>query len=244
MSFLMPSTFPHDRFREFGRGAGKFFPAMLSSESYDDPLQKRLHFDRACFAVCYRYRACSEYNEAFKALLANAGESWREGYDQDHNYKIEQCLFQFYMNALSVFDTFGFCLYFVGRMVNCKHFSLVSKPDKITLNATSKEFGIAFPSLSITKCLAELLNDTEFRNIQKERNILTHRLAAMRCIRVYNKPESDGTQTNMRDEILNVPGLGEEPKFDGNLIQHPFNEITRLLTTLLAASIEFVPECK
>lgn len=187
MNFIMPPSFPKDTFREFGRRAGEFFPAIQTNEYLDDPLQKRQHFDRALLAVCYRYRACSEYNDAFKALLVNTSELWREwAGDEEQNYKIEQCLYQFFMSGLSVFDSLGFCLYFVGSMICPKHFLNVRDPKCITLKDTCSKFTAAFTNVSITNHLAKLLNDTEFSKIKDIRNILAHRLTGRRNIAINN----------------------------------------------------------
>jgi hypothetical protein len=43
-----------------------------------------------------------------------------------------------------------------------------------------------------------------------------------------------------REEIWYIPGSNEELAFDENLIQRHFEEVTRLLTTLISASLEFV----
>jgi hypothetical protein len=76
--------------------ASSFFPEVLS-ENFGDPSEKHEHFQRAWLAVCYRYRACSEYNAAFKTLLTNASDLWREWTaDEEQNYEVEQCLYHFF----------------------------------------------------------------------------------------------------------------------------------------------------
>jgi hypothetical protein len=240
MNFSMPPTFPQDIFQEFGRRASELFPAILTDEDLDDPLQKRMHFERAWSAVRFRYRACSEYNEAFKALLVNGSDLWRAwSADEEQNYKMEQILYQFYMSALSVFDSLGFCLYFIGGMVSSKHFPNVRNPEHITLRATISAFTAAFPHASISNYLAGM-KDTEFSKIKKIRNILSHRLIGRRTIRENGSTHSDGTYTHTREEAWYIPGSDEKLIFDEELIQRPFDEATRLLITLISASLEFV----
>lgn len=250
MNLSMPSTFPHDIFQEFAKFAGNFFPDILSDENLCDPFQKRQHFERALLAVCYRYRACSEYNIAFKALFSNTSDLWREwGADEEQNYKVEQCLYHFFMNGLSVFESLGFCLYFVGSMIDPKHFPEVSSPRRIKLETTVSKFEAGFPNALITNNLRELLKNSMFTEIRAIRNILAHRLSGRRNIRSYGNIDSDGTYTHTRKEVWHIPVSNEELVFkelvfDEELIQRYFDEVTRLLTTLISASLEFVKSQK
>jgi hypothetical protein len=236
MNFSMPPTFPQNTFQEFVKRASTFFPTILSDEDLSDPVQERQHFERAWLAVRYRYRACSEYNEEYKALLANASDLWREwSADEEQNYKLEKSLYQFFISGLSVFESLGFCLYFVGSTVCTKHFSFVSNPKHITLAVTSKAFTDAFPHASITNHLAELSRDTEYRKIDAIRNILAHRLIGRRNVHVDITVHAD-----VRKEYWRVLGSDEELIFDEGLIQRHLDGITSLLTTLISASLEFV----
>jgi hypothetical protein len=241
MTFSMPSTFPHDTFQEFGKLASKLFPAVLSNENLDDPFQERQHFERAWLAVRYRYRACSEQNEAFKALLEHTTDLWREwGADEEQNYKLEQCLYHFFMNCLSVFDSLTFCLYFVGAMIDPKHFSHVSKPKNITLKTTINAFASAFPNAPITNHLRKLSEDPEFKRIDTIRNILAHRLTGRRNVHSSGATNADGTYTQTREDIWYIPGSNDKLEFSEKLIQHHLEEATQLLTTLVSVSLEFV----
>jgi len=55
----------------------------------------------------------------FKTLLADpSGEAWRDGFtDEEVRYRLERCIYLFFMSALSVFDSFAFGLYFLGHAV-------------------------------------------------------------------------------------------------------------------------------
>lgn len=193
-------------------------------------------------AVRYRYRACSERNEAFKTLFVNAmaNNLWREWSEGDeHHYKLEQCLYHFFMNGLSVFESLGFCLYFVGNMIDPKHFINICKPKKINLRGTSRTFGFAFPNAPITHHLGELLKNPEFITIEEIRNILAHRLSPWRTISSNGSTDPEGTYRYTREELWYIPGREEKLVFDEKLIQRRFDEITRLLTMLISASLEF-----
>ncbi len=241
MTFSMPSTFPQDTFQEFGKLASKLFPAVLSDENLNDQLQKQQHFERAWLAIRYRYRACSEQNEAFKALLQHTTDLWREwGADEEQNYRLEQCLYYFFMNCLSVFDSLAFCLYFVGAMIDAEHFSHVGKPKNITLKTTTNAFASAFPNAPITGHLRKLSEDSEFKRIKTVRNILAHRLTGRRNVHSSGTTDADGTYTQTREEIWYIPGSNEKLEFSEKLIQHHLEEANRLLTTLVSVSLEFV----
>lgn len=242
MNFSMPSTFPENTFQEFRKLAGKLFPPLLSDENLNDPQKQRMHFDKAWLAVLYRYRACSEHNEAFKNLFVNAmaNDLWREWSKGDeHHYKLEQCLYHFFMNALSVLESLGFCLYFFCGMVDPKNFAGVCNPKNITLKATRSAFEVAFPHASITHHLRELLKDPEFIKIEEIRNILAHRLTSWRTVISNGSTDPDGTYSYTREEFWHIPGLKEDLVFDEKLIQRHFDEVTRLVTTLISASLEF-----
>lgn len=243
MNFVMPSTFPEDAFKEFGKLARGFFPPILSDQNLEDSDQKLGHFQGAWLAVHYRYRACSELNEAFKTLFSNAMASdlWREWSEgEEHHYQLEQCIYHFFMNALSVFESLAFCLYFVGGMISKKHFTQIKNPRNITLKATISAFEDAFPQLSLTGHLRELSEDTDFGKVDEIRNILAHRLIGRRNVRSYGTTDSNGKYTQTREEVWHIPGSTEELVFDEELIQRHFDEVTRMSTTLISASIEFV----
>src|SRR5271155_2241903 len=135
----MPSVFPETEFHAFGQLAAKFFPTRMSDEALFDPQAKRLQFELSWQAVRYRYRSCAEFNDEFKALLANASEAWRAGLDDEElTYKLERCIYMFFMSGLSVFDSFAFCLYFLGHAMEPGAFPDVANPRNITRKATAK----------------------------------------------------------------------------------------------------------
>jgi len=245
MFINMPSSFPHDKFHEFGKHAAEFLPGLLSDQHLSDPLNRADHFYRAWMAVCYRYRTCTECNEEFKALHINAPDLWREcNSDEEHAYKLGRCLYTFFTNGLSVFESLGFCLYFVGGAIRPGDFPYMGKPKQITLKATSGAFTAAFPQTSITRGLVELPQKAEFNRIEEIRNILAHRLIGRRSVRSYGILNSDGTSTHTREDVLNLLGSDAEPSFDEELIQRHLDAITSLLTSLVEASLEFAKSNK
>jgi hypothetical protein len=235
MDITMPPSFPSDEFRAFGIVASAFFPKLHSEEDVNDPLARRRHFERSWQAVRYRYRGCAECNDEFKALLNNASEMWQGGWsDEELTYKLERCIYAFFMNGLSVFDSFGFCLYCLGGALRPAYFPHVATPIEITLKTTRKAFKNAFATAAITARLIELLPKPEFTQIKELRNILAHRLSGRRSVCAW----SDGT-THTREETWHVPGSTDDMPFSEDMLQHHLTEITDMLTELTSAAREF-----
>jgi hypothetical protein len=160
--------------------------------------------------------------------------------DEKVNYAVERCIYVFFVSGLSVFESFGFGLYFLGHCLKPDEFPHVSKPRRINLAATSKAFTVAFPCAAISRHLEELSSSPEFTTIDGIRNILAHRLSGKRNIRSWGTTHPDGTHTLTREEAWHLPGLDSELVFDDGLIQRHLDEITRLLTVLVLAALEFV----
>jgi hypothetical protein len=244
MSFVPPKDFPQELFQEFGTHASEFFPAALSDESLNDPQQRRHQFVGSWQAVRFRYRACSEANEEFKSLFQNASGLWREwNADEEHSYKMERCLYTFFTNGLSVFESFAFCLYFVGNAIKPQYFTLVNQPRKITLRSASEAFQAAFPHAEISNRLSALANDADLCRLDSIRNILSHRIAGMRSVRSYSVLELDGAVTGTREEAWHLHGT-DELRYDEEMIQRLLNGITSNLTTLVTAAVEVVRSTK
>lgn len=244
MDISMPSGFPEAEFRTFGLAAHAFFPDLVSDENLNDPLERRTQFDRAWQAVRYRYRLCAESSEEFRSLLANASESWRaDAGDEELTYKLERCIYVFFMSGLSVFESLGFCLYFLGGAMQPNGFPHVAKPKKITLDATSKAFAAAFPQSVITQRLVELSQSPEFTTLDAVRNKSAHRLSGRRNVRSSSALHRDGTyECTMREEEWYIPGSNEKLTFDEEMLQRHLGKITSLLSTLASASCEFAQQ--
>ncbi|MBI3698708.1 MAG: hypothetical protein HY238_28195 [Acidobacteria bacterium] len=241
MGIVMPPAFPGTEFRAFGIAASAFFPALNSDENLFDPLERRRHFDWSWQAVRYRYRLCAECNDEFKSLLANAGEDWLAGWgDEELTYKLERCIYYtFFLSGLSIFESFGFSLYFLGSALRPSDFPNVSKPKRITLEATSKALTTAFPQAAITHRLADLLQKPEFAEIDEFRNVLAHRVSGRRSVRAFGTTHPDGTTTRTREETWDVPGSTEKLIFHEEMVQRYLDEMTGMFTTLATAAREF-----
>lgn len=235
MFVKMPPDFPQAIFQEFARCSTARLPDLF----YDDQIGRRRQFDQSWMAVWYRYRTCWEYKEEFKGLLSDASDQWREWNDgEEQNYKLERSLYGFFMSALSVFDSFAFCLYFLGSAMRPAEFHLASEPKRVTLKETARAFSTAYPGAGITAELAALSEDEGFRKIQDVRNVLAHRLTGRRNIRVdFRKVGSSYTQT--RDEVWNLPGSGEGLTFDSEMVEGHMEKVTTTLSQLIESALAF-----
>jgi hypothetical protein len=238
MDFTMPATFPEADFRAFLLAASRFFPDIFGDDALFDPQEKKRHFDWSWQAVRYRYRTCAECSDEFKPLFNNASEAGWE--DEELEYKLERCIYLFFMSALSVFDSFGFCLYFLGGALRARDFPNVGTPRNITLAETRDSFAKVFPSEGISGTLRALLENPGFAAIKETRNVLAHRLSGRRSVRSSSTRNEDGIlTTNSHKETFHIPGLPEKLEFDKDMLQRQMREITDMLSTLAAAAREF-----
>jgi len=246
MNFTMPLTFPDSEFRAFGIAAGNFFPGLLSDEVLYDPQEKRRHFDLAWQAVRYRYRICSECNDEFRALLDNPSDAWQSGWgDEELTYKLERCIYVFFMGGLSVFDSFALCLYFLGNTIQPPAFADVANPRNITRSSTQKAMSAAFPQDAITGLLSALSQDTRFSTIDTLRNLLAHRISGRRSVRSSGTLNKDGTYTtDFHEETWHIPGTPGKLLFDKDMLQRHLADITDLLCSLATAARTFAESHK
>jgi hypothetical protein len=199
-------------------------------------LEKRRHFDWSWQAVRYRYRSSSECQDEFKALLASpSGQAWQDGFtDEEVVYRLERCIYMFFMSGLSVFESFAFGLYFLGNALRPSDFPDVATPRKITLKVTAKAFTTAFPSAAITGLLTGLPQNAALSEIDEIRNLLAHRLSGRRSRHSFG----DG-QTTWHEDTWHIPGAGTKLTFDEEFLQRHLDDITGLLTSLASAARAF-----
>ena len=236
----MPASFPMDEFRAFGLATREHFPATLSNEDMNDPLHRRTNFDCAWQAVRYRYRGAAEASDELRELLANPSALWLAAFgDVDFNYKLERCIYVFFLSAFSVFDSFAYCLYFLGHSLQPAAFPSVATPHQITQKRTAQSFKTTFPNEAITLALAGLAVDERFGQLDELRNILAHRLSGRRSIRASSTLEPDGTQTNWHEERWHIPGASESPTFDQEMLQRHLDNVAAMLRPLIATAWEF-----
>ncbi|MBV9266723.1 MAG: hypothetical protein JO061_11195 [Acidobacteriaceae bacterium] len=191
----------------------------------------------------YRYRSCAECNDKFRSLLVNPSEMWQAGWgDKELTYELERCIYVFFTSALSVFDSFTFCLFFFGNALEPAAFSQVSNPRAVTRLSTARAFNAVFPQASITALLASLSQepyDTRFKDVDLVRNLVGHRISGRRSVRSSSTIETDGTQTYWSEETWHLPGASSRLSFDDELLQRHLEDVSGLVKELSAAAREF-----
>ena len=191
-----------------------FFPKLLSDEDLNDPQEKLRHFQWAWQAVRYRYRLCYDSSEEFSALLINPNEAWSKiSIDEELSYRLERCIYVFFISGVSIFDSLTFCLYFFGSALRPANFRYVNEPKKITLKATISAFATSFGQANITERRRELSEHPEFTALEQWRNILAHRLAGRRSMRSSRTVLRDGTDESTWDERWYMPGPDQKLTF-------------------------------
>jgi hypothetical protein len=243
----MPTSFPADDFEKFGIAASDRFLPLMSEENHSDPQERRRQFDWSWRAVRLRYRTCVESSEEFKRLLSEeAGERFVAGMsDEELLYKLERCIYVFFMSGLSIFDSFAFCLYFYGNALDSATFPKVSNPHTITRSAAAGAFAAAFPQARITKLLQKLLPDdadARFNIIYTVRNLVGHRLSGRRSVRGLGTTHEDGRYSYRREDTWYIPGLTQQLVFNEKMLQDQLENIAGLLNPRVSAAREFAEQ--
>lgn len=239
----IPVSFPETDFHAYGVAASKSFLPLMSYENISDPQEKRRQFDWSWQAVRYRYRSCAEACEEFKSLLANQSPSWQNGWgDEELLYKLERCIYTFFIGGLSVFDSFAFSLYFYGNALQSAGFSKIANPRSITRAVTAMAFTAIFPQARITMLLQRLSADAGFSTIDTVRNLVGHRLSGRRSVRAWGTTHRDGSHTQRREETWHIPGLAQPLAFDQEMLQRQLDNVTGLLTELSSAARDFAEQ--
>jgi hypothetical protein len=118
---VMPPAFPSTEFRAFLQAASQFFPAPLSDKVLDDPQEKRKR-SGTLIGRGTRYATATAVAPSVKANSGRCSpmrvkHGGPDGVNEEFTYKLERCIYLFFMGALSVSDSFAFCRYFLGHAI-------------------------------------------------------------------------------------------------------------------------------
>jgi hypothetical protein len=166
---------------------------------------------------------------------------WQAGWgDEELTYKLERCIYIFFMSALSIYDSFALSLYFLGNAIQATAFPDVAAPRKITRASTYNAMNAAFPADPITGLLGNLPNDARFKAIDEIRNLLGHRISGRRSVYSSGTLQKDGSwTTDFHEETWHIPGATQKLVFDRELLQRHLDDITDLLSSLAGAARTF-----
>ena len=140
-------------------------------------------FAGAWNAVAYRFRGCTEYHQSYTESVRREGDAQA----QPERYFQERDLIGFFVTGLATIDSLFYGLFAIASMLDDKTFKIETDGQrrKISLNTdTLTLFSNAFPGAMITDALRDLQRDQDYQNWKTMRNILSHRSAPGRQIRV------------------------------------------------------------
>jgi hypothetical protein len=207
----MPAEFPSEDCEAFKERV------MLYQNDHPGTLGE---FTAAMLAVEYRFKAASEYDEAFTASVSMPGGDAPESIER---YRQERNLFGFFANGLSVIECACYAFYDVGKALQSSIFS--AELWEINPNLTKDAFQRAYGSERLTACLRTLVKSPVYKGWQRARNILVHRAAPGRVI-------SLGASRSTEWKIDGTP-------FDAEMTSSRMKWLTKTVQDLIAAARSF-----
>ncbi|MDP9456055.1 MAG: hypothetical protein M3Q60_09745 [Actinomycetota bacterium] len=134
----------------------------------------------AWIGVTYRYRSCTEHDEAFSKLVTEFGDNP----NPFEKYRQDQELFNFFVTGLSAIECTCYGLFAVGSLLNSSNFPLATEKDMSSVNPakTLEQFDKSFPKEGITAALHSMTSQPEYKSWKKVRNTLAHRISPGRMI--------------------------------------------------------------
>lgn len=179
----------------FGFDMPDDFPVHLLEAVHariSDPDEERRKTDEwrewagACNGVLYRFKACAEHSDVLiPSLRASTSPPLPERYEQ------EKLLFAFFAEGLSAIECLYYGIFFIGALVEPTRVD--SGRDKGTISAklVTETYKAAFPGDPITASLRTVLDDSTHVSWRQARNVLAHRAAPGRDLRMGG--DDDGT---------------------------------------------------
>jgi hypothetical protein len=139
------------------------------------------HYGGAWNAVRYRFVSCARSDETFANSVRTA--TLTPGHPE--RFIQEDALFGFFVNGLSVIESFFYGLYWIGSMVDTTSFPVRTKENdlkKITVEKTVKKYIRKFSTCPLTDAFSRLTSTDEYDKWKDIRNILAHRAHYGRAI--------------------------------------------------------------
>ncbi len=170
----LPSDFPLDAYENVA-AAGRRWLAGTGQGNKPPPVV--YEFAGAWNALAYRFLACWEHCESFTNSIQKSPNDHRDLYEQ------EKDLFGFFLNGLSVFESYYYGIYCLAAMLRPNEFPIEREEDrkKVSLSSSgTKTFENAFSNNEISPALKGLLKSGKYDEWNKIRNVLVHRAAPPR----------------------------------------------------------------
>lgn len=159
-------------------------PADFSDEPYDN-VYKRLtnargqhplwpEYSFAWTGLMYRFRSCTEHDEVFTKSVTKFGSTPP---DSSERYNQERDLFGFFVTGLSAIECACYGLFVIGSMLYPQRFPFATDDDKrhVKPKTTLEKYQSAYQNERLVCVLQRIINEQQYRNWTKARNILAHR---------------------------------------------------------------------
>jgi hypothetical protein len=119
---LEPGDFPKEHYDAVARRIHANHARVTGSPRGDEAM---VHYGGAWNAVWYRFVSCARSDETFT-------NSFRTGSSPPERFIQEDALFGFFVNGLSVIESFFYGLYWIGSMVDTNSFPVLTEDKPIT----------------------------------------------------------------------------------------------------------------
>jgi len=180
-------------------------------------------------AVAIRFLSAVHYADSFKATAVKAGI----GTTHAVRFEEERAVFGFYANAIASLDAAYYGLYAIGAFLSPLYFCLmgIRQQHKVDCYSTYRAFKKYFPGDPIVDALNAEQKDAASVSLRYIRNVLAHRAAPPRLIRVSLSVGSDATQQ--------PPVWPSGKAITPDVLTEPRADLARLLGQVLDATATF-----
>jgi hypothetical protein len=174
------------------------------------PRRNAHFFSAAKRAVVVRIITLDRIVTSFEKLGPKVARTFENRLEEDI------LLYGFFMNALSVIDSFCFGAYFVGTQLSSKDFNPNPNLRSIDPKHTGDYFSKFSPTSAFTTTLSNLLQSPEYEKLDI-RNVLAHRIIPGRTLSLTNVPgrylpDSWNLDQWLQGDWSNAgPGVGNPP---------------------------------
>jgi len=139
----MPALFPI-AFREFVKGCTPFFSGGIERAILTSAVLISSPPGRLC---AIGFATARRVTRSFGPSWLNQAKDGRlDGETRSSHISSNRCVYSFFTGGISVFDSFAFCLYFLGHAIQPTAFSKIGKLKRITVKNAAKAFSDAVVS--------------------------------------------------------------------------------------------------
>lgn len=169
----MPEDFPVVPYEAIHRSVAR---------TKDDHPHAWEQYSAAWNAVAHRFASCAYHDSEFTESILRPGTAP----PPPERHLQERALFGFFANGLSTIESFCYGLFAIGAMIDPETFQITTdkQMSKVKPKKTAKKFEGRFAEEGITSALQHMRGSHKYRDWKVVRNILIHRTAPGRTIRL------------------------------------------------------------